>query len=125
MQSFYPKGALKGREKFEALLAQRHEKPTVIYLISVGYHNPRQADVYKFALSGSTLVDKSISSVWSLYNKKEGSSLSFGENEQTGYIESAFSQGYVFENLWHAYAHILHLKQSNLHIDGKFPIAVN
>ena len=124
MNNFYPKGALKGKAKFEALIAQRVEKPTIVYLISVDHVSKGQADVYKLFIDKDSNVESG-DNFWRISNSLEKGTLSFRENKKFNYIESNLSGGYVFDNLLHAYAHLLHLRKHNYLISGRFPISLD
>ncbi len=122
MNTFYPKGALRGR-KFKALLNQRYKKPSVIYLVS-GRHPETGLSAFRLLLKADTKVEP-IMNRWHAMNMDGSGTLTLRVNPQSGYVESTFSEGYIFDNFWHAYAYILHLKQSGLRVDWEFPVAID
>jgi hypothetical protein len=124
MDSFYPKGALKGSKVLEALIEQRFQKPSVIYLISINLYIDDKVNAYTLHLDHNTYIIDARENHWHIVNDSGRGTLQFKVNQKTGYLESPLSGGYVFDNLWFAYAYLLHLKQSNYHFDSYFQLPI-
>lgn len=133
MNSFFPKGALKGSQKLEALLAQRHKKPSVVYLVTSASAKAGPIHIFKLPIKSDSRIEM-LPAVnlppeehprWHIVNRLGEGTLTLAVNPTNGYLGSTFSGGYVFTNFWHTYAYALHLKQSGFAVDWVFPIAVS
>lgn len=129
MNSFYPRGALKGSKKLEALLAQRHKNPSVVYLVTGVRAKAGPVSIFRLPIKSSSTIEmypkfNGEYPRWHIVNSIGEGTLTLTVNPATGYLGSTFSNGYVFTNFWRVYAYTLHLKQSGFTIDWAFPVAV-
>jgi hypothetical protein len=123
MNDFYPNGALKGRDKLESLIEQRHKKSSTLYLATFGKPTSGTVKIYKLFLGPKTQITNG-GHYWWIANESDQGTLGFRINTHNEYLESNISGGYVFNNFWRVYAYTLHLKQSGFFIDWRFPLAV-
>src|SRR4249920_3862829 len=118
---FYPKGALKGREKFEAILERRYKKPSKVYLVSKDTSGGM--NVYRLFIDSQTRILNDPDR-WHISNSNDRGILSLIIEENNNHITSYTSGGFVFDNYWHVYSYTLHLQQSGFTVDWRFPVAV-